>query len=165
MRVKDLCRLFFLEWGLPYVRSHYPQLETRVAAGLFERSQAIEADDELSRDHDWGPSFQLFLTDDDFDAVGKDLYSEITREAPDEWRGCRHSFKRSMERITVDPITGYFKGQLECGPPACRTRLYRPRRPCGNPWPPELGAGVVDRQAGHILRIFQVQFSGNGFAS
>jgi len=114
MRVKELCRLFFLEWGLPYIRSHYPQLEMRIAAGLFERSRAIEADDELSRDHDWGPSFQLFLTDADFDAVGEALYKQITSDAPDEWSGCRHTFKKSMERITVDPIGGYFRGQLEC---------------------------------------------------
>ena len=114
MNGPEISRLFFYEWGLPYIRDHYPQLEMRMAAFLFEKSQAIYADDELSRDHDWGPSFQLILTDADFDAVGEALRERIANDAPDEWRGCRHTFKKSKERMTVDPISGYLKGQLEC---------------------------------------------------
>lgn len=118
MKGQEVSRRFFEEWGLPYIREHFPQLEHRVAAGLFNTSQAIGADDELSRDHNWGPAFQLFLTDSDYAEHGEALWEQIIRDAPDEWMGWRHSYKKSMRRLAVDSIGGFFKGELEVDPAA-----------------------------------------------
>jgi len=47
MRGLEISRMFFEEWGLPYIRTQFPQIVDRVAAGLFSGSQSIGADDEV----------------------------------------------------------------------------------------------------------------------
>ena len=34
MKGPEISRMFFYEWGLPYIRDHYLQIEMRIAAGL-----------------------------------------------------------------------------------------------------------------------------------
>ncbi len=57
----QLSRMFFFEWGLPFLLRSFPQLIDQIAAGTFNGSHTLEADDELSRDHAWGPRFALYL--------------------------------------------------------------------------------------------------------
>ena len=61
-----LSRLFF-ESSLPLLREHLPDLMPRAAAGLVgEGSECLGLDDEISRDHDWGPAFCLWIPDELF---------------------------------------------------------------------------------------------------
>ena len=41
MKGLEISRMFFEEWGLPYMREHFPLIEDKVAAGLFARSQSL----------------------------------------------------------------------------------------------------------------------------
>lgn len=69
-----LAKEYFAAWGLPMIRREFPQYQQRIAAGLVgEGSECFGFDDEISRDHDWGPSFCLWLTDEDFESIGPEL--------------------------------------------------------------------------------------------
>ena len=60
----------------------FPEFESRIAVGLVGRgSQCFGFDDEISRDHDFGKGFCLFLTDADDAEIGVALsraYRELT---------------------------------------------------------------------------------------
>lgn len=49
----------------------------------------LGGDDEVSRDHDWGPQFDLFLTAGDFASQGEQLYQAMNSAAPNPWKGYR----------------------------------------------------------------------------
>ncbi len=70
MKGLEIAQRFFYEWGLPYLRTEFPQITERVAAIIFGGSQSLGNDDELSQGHGWGPGFELVLTVKDYRHVG-----------------------------------------------------------------------------------------------
>lgn len=70
----ELARAFFEERGRPMLAEAFPDHVDRVACGLVgDGSECFGCDDALSRDHDWGPRFYLWLDDDAFAAIGAEL--------------------------------------------------------------------------------------------
>ena len=56
MRGLELSRRFYEEFGREMVRKEFPEYEERIAAGLVgQGSECFGYDDEVSRDHDFGP--------------------------------------------------------------------------------------------------------------
>ncbi|MFX1281127.1 MAG: DUF4037 domain-containing protein [Promethearchaeota archaeon] len=100
MKGLDIGRDFFLDWGLSFLKKEFPELTLRISAGRFLGSDVIGADDKISRDHDWGPQFTLFLSEDDFCNLGNQLSERINRGAPINWKGYRlegaDSYKKSV---------------------------------------------------------------------
>ena len=89
---------FFEDAGRPLLRLHVPGLGERVAAGLvaggFESGCGSEVggfDDEISRDHNWGPRFFLFLAEADKRDRGQDVQRVLDAELPDTFLGFRSS--------------------------------------------------------------------------
>lgn len=110
MKGLEVSRRFFFEYGLPFIRREYPDLKDRVAAGLSGGSDAIGADDRHSRDHDWGPQFQIWLTTEDYRSHGKKLEREINAAAPEKFLGIRHHFfGKKKDGVEVESIDGFFK--------------------------------------------------------
>lgn len=73
----QLARRTWTEFGKPLIAEHYPEYRDRIAAGLVGHgSECYGFDDLLSRDHDFGPGFCLWLTDEDYERIGERLQAD-----------------------------------------------------------------------------------------
>jgi len=106
----EIARRFFAEWGLPFLHAQFPDLVGRVAAGLFRGSQVLGADDELSRDHGWGPMFLLLLTEEDYAARGEAVAQALGKAAPQEWLG--YSYRGLVPNVEVSSLDRYLEHWL-----------------------------------------------------
>ena len=87
MKGLELSEDYFNEFGLPLIHDKFREYADRMAAGLVgDGSECFGFDDESSRDHDWGPGFCVWLTEEDFNAIGKQLHDEI-QQLPKIFRG------------------------------------------------------------------------------
>ncbi|MDR3271378.1 MAG: DUF4037 domain-containing protein [Peptococcaceae bacterium] len=83
----DLAERYYWQVAWPHMQERCPAYLPRVAAGLAgDGSECFGFDDEISRDHDWGPGFCLWLTQADYTAFGTEL-SRILQELPQGWGG------------------------------------------------------------------------------
>lgn len=82
-----LARAYWQEFGKPLIAERYPEYQGRIAAGLVGHgSECYGFDDELSHDHDFGPGFCLWLTDEDYAAIGERLQADY-ESLPDTFMG------------------------------------------------------------------------------
>ena len=80
-----LCEAYFYDVCYPMLQKHFPDRLPRMAAGLVgEGSECFGFDDEISRDHDFGPSFQIFIPKEDMEIYGEELKKKIS-ELPDTY--------------------------------------------------------------------------------
>ncbi|GAB6163284.1 hypothetical protein JCM12298_24440 [Desulfothermus naphthae] len=78
MKGLELAEKYFETYGMPLIQKKFKEYEKRIAAGLVgDGSECYGYDDEISRDHDWGPGFCVWLTKEDYEKIGKDLEYEI----------------------------------------------------------------------------------------
>ena len=62
MKGLELSKRYYEEYGQAMIQRHFRQYEERIAAGLVGMgSECFGFDDEISRDHDWGPAFCIWL--------------------------------------------------------------------------------------------------------
>lgn len=108
----ELCERFYQEYGIPMIRSKFPQYEKVIAVGLVgEGSECFGFDDQISRDHDFGPGFCLWVTDQVYDEIGEQLQEEYDR-LPDTYMGVtRFKTAKAQKRVGVFRI-GDFYDQL-----------------------------------------------------
>ena len=82
MQGMEIAEKYYEQYGLPMVREVCPELEERAAFGLVgEGSQCFGYDDEISRDHDFGPGFCIWLLEDDFANYGGRLHMRCCRRS------------------------------------------------------------------------------------
>jgi hypothetical protein len=96
---------FFFEKGLPSFETKFPTLLPELAAGLTgPGSECFGVDDDLSRDHDWGPRFCVWLPERSFAAAGPDIR---------EWyEALPKAFRGQVERMAL-PGEEYRSGVAE----------------------------------------------------
>ena len=80
MQGLELAEKYYNYYGRPMILEKFNEYENRIAVGLVgEGSECYGFDDDFSRDHDWGPSFCLWLTDKDYQIIGIALQAEIEK--------------------------------------------------------------------------------------
>lgn len=120
MQGLELCRRYFFEVGLPAIRSRMPEAEARMAAGLAGGSECHGADDDVSRDHGWGPRFTVWLSEDDVEEFAEPLRA-ATADLPCEYLG--YGWAKEPERTCgVIGIASFVEGVVGYASPPAHAR-------------------------------------------
>ncbi|MBI0071216.1 MULTISPECIES: DUF4037 domain-containing protein [Bifidobacterium] len=83
----DLAKTYWEQVGRPMLEERYPQYRGRIAVGLMGHgSDCYGFDDAISRDHDFGPGFCLWLTSEDYQTIGDQLQKDY-EALPTEFMG------------------------------------------------------------------------------
>ena len=86
-----LCREYYEVYGEPMIREKFGKYRKRIAVGLVGRgSDCFGYDDETSRDHDWGPDFCMWVTDETYSEIGEAL-QQAYLSLPREFKGYRRA--------------------------------------------------------------------------
>jgi hypothetical protein len=124
MKGLDLAEAFFLEFGLPAMRQHFPAVADSFSAGLLGRgSEVLGADDGFSRDHGWGPTFRVFLRPPDYGAIGEAVAATLNGLRPPSFRGVdlAHS---ATDPIGVSTVDEFFRELTGSSSPPRTTREW-----------------------------------------
>lgn len=74
------CRRFYEKYGAPMIHEVFPEYEHRIAVGMVgEGSDCFGFDDEISKDHDYGIGFCMWLLPEDDRQIGEALQKEYDR--------------------------------------------------------------------------------------
>lgn len=105
-----LCRAYYEEIGKPMLNQQFAAVTDRIAVGLVgDGSECLGYDDEISRDHDWGPSFCLWLTNEDYATFGQDLQKAYDA-LPKTFRGfTRKTATGGAGRVGVLRISDFYR--------------------------------------------------------
>ena len=106
----DLCRAYYEEVGRPALQSQFAAVWDHIATGLVgEGSECLGFDDKISRDHDWGPSFCLWLSNEDYATFGQALQKAYAA-LPQEFRGFRRrETSGGKGRVGVWRISDFYR--------------------------------------------------------
>lgn len=111
MKGLELAEKYYEHYGSPLIVDKFRAFADRIAAGLIgEGSECFGFDDEISRDHDWGPSFCVWLTRQDFQAIGNALRAEIDKlPRTFEGYGPRQTSQYGHHRVGVFEIGNFYQ--------------------------------------------------------
>ncbi len=106
----QLCESFYHAYGAPMIREHFAEYEEMIAVGLVgEGSDCFGYDDEISKDHDFGPGFCMWLTDAVYDQIGQKL-QDAYEKLPRIYMGVvRSNTKESGRRVGVFRIGDFYR--------------------------------------------------------
>ena len=106
----ELCREYYETFGAPMIHDMFSDYESRIAVGLVGAgSECLGFDDEFSRDHDFGPGFCMWLTEEDYAQIGTEL-QEAYEQLPSVFGGIyRKSTKEAGKRVGVFTISDFYE--------------------------------------------------------
>ncbi len=109
----ELCMAFYEEYGIPMIRKKFPEYEQMIAIGLVgEGSECFGFDDQVSRDHDFGPGFCMWLTDPVYDEIGEEL-QKAYEELPATYMGItRFTTLKAQKRVGVFRIGDFYESLI-----------------------------------------------------
>lgn len=74
MKGLKLCKRYFEIYGKEMIQSKFPLYEDKITVGLVgEGSDCFGYDDDISKDHDFGPRFCMWVSKETYEKIGKDL--------------------------------------------------------------------------------------------
>ncbi len=107
----SLARAYWDECCKPMIAAKYERVRDHIAAGLVGHgSECYGFDDELSRDHDFGPGVCLWLTDEDYARFGAQLQADYDA-LPQQFHGFGPRVKsdHAGKRVGVFRIGEFFE--------------------------------------------------------
>jgi hypothetical protein len=110
MQGLEISERYFQNFGAPLIETNFKDYQNRIAAGLVgEGSDCYGFDDEISRDHDWGPGFCIWLNKQDYSDIGTRLADELTK-LPSEFEGVsRQVSEWGRGRVGVFEIEQFYR--------------------------------------------------------
>ena len=108
-----ICRAYYETYGKDMIQKEFSEYEDRIAVGLVgEGSDCFGYDDDISRDHDWGPGFCMWVSDEVYEEIGKELQEAYDR-LPKEFMGYRRrETPQGRGRMGVCTIDGFYQRLL-----------------------------------------------------
>jgi hypothetical protein len=130
MKGLELAERYFEEVGFPMLKREFSPYLDRLAAGLVgDGSECYGFDDAISRDHDWGPGFCLWMTRKDYEEIAGTLQAAL-ETLPKTFEGCgpRRTSTWGDDRVGVFEITDFYRRflGLDRPPTALDTWLVLP---------------------------------------
>lgn len=115
MKGLELCRSYYENVGAPELSRLFPEVMSRAAAGFSgQGSDCLGLDDEISRDHDFGPGFCLWLSDEDFEKYGAELQKAYDA-LPKEYMGFeRKPTHTGAQRVGVMRTSDFYRYYIGC---------------------------------------------------
>ena len=119
------CKVLFDEVFLPVLKKRFPDVLPRLSAGIIGLgSDVLGADDELSRDHDWGPSkCQLLLSEEDIAEYGSSIAQALEAAIPDAFLGI-DTTKLQPKTIRISTIDAVYHDFHESAYPPVTTEEW-----------------------------------------
>lgn len=88
MRGLELSQKYYDAYGKPMIEEQFSEIAEQIAVGLVGYgSECFGFDDEISRDHDYGPSFCIWLPREVYIKYGKEMQAAYDA-MPKEFMGC-----------------------------------------------------------------------------
>lgn len=110
MKGLELSEKYFEAVGKPMLLEKYPKIYERMAVGLVgQGSECFGFDDELSRDHDFGAGFCIWLNSQDFQEAGLKIGMDYEK-LPGEFLGvpARQATLQAGHRVGVHEIGNFY---------------------------------------------------------
>lgn len=110
----ELAEKYYEAYGRPMLEKQFPHVFDQVAAGLVgQGSECFGFDDEISADHDYGPSFCIWLPRDVYAKYGKQMQAAYDA-LPQEFMGFagRVCEEQGQGRVGVLCLEDFYSGIL-----------------------------------------------------
>lgn len=114
MRGLELSEKYYETYGKPMIETLFHGIADRTAAGLVGYgSECLGFDDEISKDHDYGPSFCIWLPRELYMQYGKEMQAAYDA-LPKEFMGCNARVEEAQGkgRVGVLCIEDFYMGIL-----------------------------------------------------
>lgn len=99
MKGLELSEKYYETYGYQMIADHFPEIKDQIAVGLVgQGSECLGFDDELSKDHDYGPSFCIWLP--------KDIYARYGAAMQKDYESLPQSFMGFQGRIEEEQGKG-----------------------------------------------------------
>lgn len=116
MKGLELSEKYYNAYGRQMLETQFAQIIDQTAVGLVgQGSECFGFDDEISVDHDYGPSFCIWLPRDVYEQYGKQM-QEAYEALPQEFMGYagRVTEEQGQGRVGVLCLEDFYRGILGC---------------------------------------------------
>lgn len=90
----EICREYFETYGRTMLNENFSEYLDKITVGLVgEGSDCFGFDDEISKDHDFGPRFCMWVSKETYEEIGIELQSAYEK-LPDVFEGCKRNMTK-----------------------------------------------------------------------
>lgn len=116
MKGLELSQKYYEQYGKKMIREQFPEIADQTAAGLVGYgSECLGFDDDISRDHDYGPSFCIWLPRDIYRQYGEKMQAAYDA-LPKEFMGfaARVEEEQGKGRVGILCLEDFYREILGC---------------------------------------------------